>query len=346
MKNINKIIRIVFISLLFIIGSVLIIFGLTKSYISLEYKEDNSVNYKVFLKNNSYFDTPYLDENRTYITSLIDHINVDYKYNLKLNEKVNGKYKYKIDAIVSANKPNGETGSYWSKSYNIIPSKTVELKDSDSININEIVNVDYNKYNDILDGFRRDYSLSTDGVLKIQLTINSDFTSERFSEVLEVPSNLSLSIPLLQRAVEASIEKNATSNDNSFTILDDQTMKYKFACIILGILVILIDLVLIVGIIVVRIKNRNSHLYLATLKKIVDSHDSIIANIKNMPDLSDLKVIKVSSFSELLDVYNEVRMPINFYESHRRNKAIFMIINNNMCWEYILDRDSVENNDE
>ena len=96
---------------------------------------------------------------------------------------------------------------------------------------------------------------------------------------------------------------------------------------------------------IVRIKNKNNHLYLATLKKIVDTHDSIIANIDNLPDVSDLKVINVSSFSELLDVYNEVRMPINFYENKRRNRSIFMIINDNMCWRYILDKDSIENSD-
>ena len=91
---------------------------------------------------------------------------------------------------------------------------------------------------------------------------------------------------------------------------------------------------------------KRKNLYDIKLDSILTSYDSVIANIKNMPDLNEFKKIETNTFEELLDVYNEVRMPINFYESHRRNKAIFMIINDNMCWEYILDRDSVENNDE
>ncbi len=345
MKIVNKIIRITFISVLFIIGVALIIFGFTKSFISLKYQENNSVNYKVFLKNNNYFDTNYLDENRTYITSLIDHLNINYHYNLKFSEKVNGTYSYRIDAIVNANKPNGEDGYYWSKKYNILEPTDVDIKNSDTIDINKEIDIDYNKYNAILEEFKKDYSISTDGVLKVQLTVESRATGEKYKDDIKIPSNLNLNIPLLEKAVEATIEKNAVSNDNIIVSEDSSLTKYKFASIILGILLILIDLVLVLSITVVRIKNKNNHLYLATLKKIVDAHDSIIANIDNLPDVSDLKVINVSSFSELLDVYNEVRMPINFYENKRHSRSVFMIINDNMCWRFILDKDSVENND-
>ena len=345
MSVMNKIIRISFLSILFIIGVALIIFGFTKSYISLKYEENNSLNYKVYLKDNSYFDVGYLDENRTYITSLIDHINVNYDYNLKFNEKVDGTYTYRVDVTVLANKPNGENGYYWSKKYNIVNPTTKKIDNDGSISIKETLDIDYNKYNNILEDFKKEYSISTDGLLKVDLVVNSNISNESFKDTLTIPADLNLSIPLLEKAVEATIDKNAVSNDNLFVTENVNLNKYKLGCIILGILILLIDLVLIIGIIIVRIRNKNNHLYLATLKKIVDTHDSIIANIENMPDLSDLKIIKVSSFNELLDVYNEVRMPINFYENKRRNKAIFMIINDNMCWEFMLDKYSVENND-
>ena len=60
MKTKNRVIRTIILTLLLAAGAALTIFGLTKSYISLAYSEDNSINYKVFLKYNNYFETKYL----------------------------------------------------------------------------------------------------------------------------------------------------------------------------------------------------------------------------------------------------------------------------------------------
>lgn len=344
MKMTNKIIRITFITLLFVIGLFLTIIGFNNSFISIKYQENNSINYKVYLKENNYFESPYLGENRTYITSLIDYINVNYHYNLKFSEKVSGEYSYYINAKVLANKPNKEEGYYWSKEYKLLPKKTIKVNNSDMIKIEEIVNIDYGKYNSILEDFKKDYSIQTDGLLQVQLIVKSKVTGEEFTKSINVPSNLNLKIPLLEKAVEASIETNAVSNDNELVMIDPIATRYRLIARVSGIIIIILTLLLILRIVLVRIENRNNHLYIATLKKFVDSHDSIIANITNLPDISNLNIIKVSSFEELIDVYNEVRMPINFYENKRKDKAIFMIINDTMCWEYIFSKEDIENN--
>ena len=62
------------------------------------------------------------------------------------------------------------------------------------------------------------------------------------------------------------------------------------------------------------------------LDKILKNYDSIIANIKNLPDISSYKTIEVDKFEELLDVYNEVRMPINYYQEKTGKESIFIII--------------------
>ena len=109
-------------------------------------------------------------------------------------------------------------------------------------------------------------------------------------------------------------------------------------------IIIFLTIALIIRIIINRNLNRKRHLYESTLQKFVDSHDSIIANVTNLPDVSDLNVVEVSSFDELIDVYSEVRMPINFYENKDKTKAVFRIINDRMCWEYVLDKEKIEKN--
>lgn len=344
MNTMNKVIRISILTFLLVAGFALTIFGISDSYVTLKYNEDNSINYKVFLKPNNYFDTQFLGENRTYITSIIDYIRIQYRYNLKFSENVNGEYTYYINAAVYANKPSGNEGYYWSKEYNLVEPKTLKLNNVNGLVINEIVNVDYSKYNSILEQFKKDYSIETDGLLKIQLVVESKVTGEKYTDSIKIPSNLNLSIPLLEKAVEASIEKNAVSNDSTLTMVDPIAKKIKFVCLILGFVIIFLTVLLIIRIIINRNLNRKHHLYESTLKKFVDSHDSIIANVNNLPDITDLSLISVSSFDELIDVYNEVRMPINFYENDSHTRAIFRIINDRMCWEYILDKREIEKN--
>ena len=127
MNTTNKVIRIFVLTLLLVAGAALIVFGLTNSYVSLKYQENNSLEYKVYLKKNNYFETPFLGENRTYITSIIDYIKINYHYNLNFSENVNGKYTYYINAVVLANKPNGQNGYYWQKEYNLVEPKTLKL---------------------------------------------------------------------------------------------------------------------------------------------------------------------------------------------------------------------------
>ena len=69
------------------------------------YSEKSNIDYKVYLKENSFYDSPYLGPNKDYIASLIDHIVADFDYDLKLDEEdVEYKYSYRIESDVSVSK--------------------------------------------------------------------------------------------------------------------------------------------------------------------------------------------------------------------------------------------------
>ena len=119
----------------------------------LQYKEDNNIDYKVYLKNNDFFESNYLEKGRTYITSLIDHINVDFKYRVLFDQEVTGSYKYHIAVKVESNKSNSGA-NYWSKEYIISDEKVVDVNNEKKYNIHENVDIDYNKYNDIMNSFK------------------------------------------------------------------------------------------------------------------------------------------------------------------------------------------------
>ncbi len=342
-KN-NFLVRYIVIFLLFLMSILLLYFGfIKKEYINVKYSEDNSINYKVYLHKNDYFATPYLEENRTYITNLIDYLDIDFHYNLKLSEKINGDYKYSVIAKVKANKPNGDKGYYWSKDYVLVPSKSVAINNTDNLSINENVKVDYNKYNELLGSFKKEYSLAPQGLLDIILNVESTGNGEVFTEPIDIVSDMSLSVPLLEKAVEANISKNAASNNNTITMINKNYLGYHRIASILGIIALFITIIITVATFRNKKKFNEENVFDVTLNKILASHDSIIANVATLPDISDMKLIEVTTFDELIDVYNEVRMPINFYNSKEGEEAIFIIVNDNMAWRFILGKDNLEN---
>jgi len=126
--RINKIRKrrfIITLIMLFILGVTFFSLGFkdTKD-IRYSYKENNSVDYKVYLKDNNFFESSYLEKNKTYITSLIDYITADYTYNVTFNNKVSGDLNYKVVAEIKADKANNDVGNYWTKTYDLTSYET------------------------------------------------------------------------------------------------------------------------------------------------------------------------------------------------------------------------------
>ena len=85
--------------------------------------------------------------------------------------------------------------------------------------------------------------------------------------------------------------------------------------------------------------------YEIKLDKILKNYDSIIANVKSKPVISGMRTIEISEFSELLDVYNEVRMPINYYQDDIHHVSTFIIINDSVAWIYKMKKSDVVGGD-
>ena len=338
MKKYYKKQIIIFISFLVfsIIGIICLVYGYNnKKIISIKYKENNNIDYKVYLKDNKYFESKYIDKGKTYITSLIDHIHIDYHYETEYDKKVNGKYKYKVIAQIEANKANNEIGNYWTKKYDVTNYREEKVKNIYVHNINQTVDIDYNKYNNLLETFKKEVGLSnSEGVLKVYLEVNSTIENNELSAPIN--NKLILKLPLSQLAIEASIESDVNNDVKTVShTYKDRDPKYLIATLI-GMLftaIALIDLWLL-------LRNRRvykiNNKYELTLNRILTTYDSIIVNIKEMPETDEYNVIKVESFEELIDAHSEIRMPINHYQTD--DKSIFLLLNDKTLWEYVLDK--------
>ena len=325
-----------------VLGLFVTIYGFNDTKLkNISYNEEGSkVNYKVYLKENNYFNDKYLGEGETYIASLIDYINIKYNYTIRFSEKVSGDYTYNIVATIYANKKNGDSGSYWHKDYKITDEKTVHIENKDSFLISEETNINYGTYNQILGGFKKEYDLDTDGILKVSLVVKNKLTGEVYKEPIGINSSLELSLPLLEKAVNANISVSTPINPETYTTTVKKNVLLYTIIKVVGLGLIILGITKIILTYNEYKKNNHSNKYIEELNKILANYDSIIISVVKLPELNGVNIVDVTSFDELLDVYNEVRMPIN--HCHINNyESVFIIINDKMAWRYIFEINSI-----
>ena len=327
--------------ILLALGLVFFIAGHKKcSRIKYYYRENNSVDYRVYLKENGYFDTQYLEKNKTYITSLIDYIDATFKYKINFDKEVSGNLDYKIVATIEANKTNSETGNYWTKEYNITEVKTDKLDKVKSHDINIEQKIDYNQYNDLLNRFIYEFGIQADSQLKVSLVVNGKLSVSNSKETIDVNSEVKLIVPLSKLAIEGKIE---TSNNNIEKEIMQENEEKNTRKSFMNVLLI-IDLIMFAYYLFQFIKmekNKDKYLnYFSKIRKINNEYDDIITRVKKA-SIGNFVVIDVESFDDLLNVYENVREPINFQYGHDVSR--YFIINNKSCYVYTINKEDFEN---
>lgn len=303
------------------------------SSVKYSYKENNTVDYKVYLKENSFFETSYLEKNKTYITSLIDYIDTDFKYNVTFNKEVTGQVKYQLFAEIKADKNNNDVGNYWTKKYNLTEEKTDTIEHVKTHEISVIEKIDYNMYNDLMTSFIKEYSLQAEATLKIYLLVTGDAKIEGKNENMPINSEISLTVPLSKLAIEGKIETHNNNNEKEIVrnIINEEPINKLYKVLfVISIVLLTYNIVQYV----VFLVNKNKHLsYRDRIKKINNDYDDIITKVKNL-NTEKFSVIDVETFEDLISIYNSVREPINFLYGNDRSK--YFIIKGKACYMFTI----------
>lgn len=335
-------IKLILIGLFFVFGSAIYFIGRQNSNKEIIFSStgENSIDYRVFLKENEFFEEPFLGAGRTYITSLIDHIDVDFNYLERFSSAADVKVSYYLKATISADKTDTSSASeaYWSKDYQLTEPQTFEFENVNHSSFNTSVTIDYPYYNSILESFREQYPVAADGTIKVSLIVDNTINEDEFANPLGFKTELSISLPLLEKAVEAKIDTETGNQSNEFkTNKVVENPIYTFIKMI-GIGIAILSVVLAVVMVIKRRVFINHHQYISTLDKILATNDSIITNIENMPNLNKFQKFEVQTFEELLDAYSEIRLPINFYQNQNGTESTFFITNEGIVWIYRLKK--------
>lgn len=300
-------------------------FGVASSkYIN--YNEISNLDYKVYLKENSFYDSDYLGKNKVYIANLIDNIEVNFRYNYNIEEQANVDFNYSIVAKLTIDDGTSKS-NYFEKEYVLLSNKTASIKNGTNYNLNEKVNIDYAYYNSLANSFKQQYGVDTTSNLTVYLKVNKHTDIENATNAVE-NSTMYVKVPLSEKAI--NIELNYQDINNSNYII--QGVDSKVDNIIFGILsVISLIATLVFAIKFIRLltllRGKKS-IYDKYVDRILNEYDRLIVENATGPDLKTTNVIKISKFEELLDVRDNLKLPIMYYVVTKHTKCYFYIKHN------------------
>ena len=224
---------VIFIAIVFFIALILLIMS-TKSDKQevIVYTENSNIDYNVYLKENEFFEERYLGKDNQYIASLIEYIQANFEYQLECSQpNMDFEYIYKIVAEVDV-LDGGTKNPLYEFEEELIKEQKHTANTSRQFKINEIINIDYNKYNDLITKFVEMYDLEKiDTTLTVNMYVKvlDDFEKQ---DGAETPA-ITLSVPLTKNTMAIDIESNAVNQNDINVYKTMYNSEYMFGAIIL-----------------------------------------------------------------------------------------------------------------
>lgn len=294
--------------------------------VSIIYKEEADVNYKVLLKENEFYEDEYLNEDYNIIASAIDKISVSFDYLLTTSKEVTGNSYYTIDSrIVAYQRGDDSKRKVWD--YNkLIRDKAITLYENNvtTMSLSDEFEIDYNKYKSMMEDYQKNYAVSLAGNLIIEIGLKSNFKYASFSNENDLGlKKLVLSIPLTENIIE--IDKKVPKMVEQ-ELIEKKDAEINYVKLIGSVLDILLSLGLCVFLAktLVKIFGVDSK-YEKELRRILKTYNYIIVNVKDFDLKKEKKILYVKSFEDLLDAQSELRVPILYYNVKPNKEDIFIV---------------------
>ena len=330
---------IIFLSLFFIFFALGIYFILNSTDIIQEenvfYQEKSNVDYSICLNENDFYEEKCLVKDMSYIASLINNISLDFNYQfITNNEELNQPFEYEVIAkLVIANSDTNT--NYYEKKYTLVEKTTNEVKNINKYyTLNKNISINYNTYNEIATKFKSQYGVDTNSYLEVYLITYHKSTSE-----YAIPSSsvTSIQIPLSQKAIQIKLNTKEVNNKQNQFITKNQFLLSNGIYLTSGLLCIVFSIIYILIVIQMSsILGKKKNKYDKYLSKILKEYDRLIVETSTYPKIEDYHLLKINSFDELLDVRDNLRLPIMYYSVTPHQKAHFYILQEKNISVYTL----------
>jgi len=343
-KKKNITILCIFLTILFVLTSVIlfkqsVVIGTEKS--SAQYNEIGDVDYKVYLKDNDFYDSSFLDSGMQYVANLIKTINVKFNYELHMTKDLDFTNEYKIVSELQITERNDPSSILYSKKEDMIPIKKVNKQD-DNLVINEEVDIDYDKYNNIVNEYKQNLGLIVSSNLILTFETNTSATNP--GNKLVKDNQLQIVIPLSESTLKIDMSTDKINNSASINGTGKWFNIENNGLFVLDVL----SIILTIGIVIVDIyiywKYLEKDPYQIKLNNILKNYDRLIVtgNV-NLDESKYSNIMYANTFKELVDAAENLGVPIMHYEVIKGEKSIFIVTKEDTLVKYRVTKAYLNN---
>ena len=336
---IKLIIKILLLCLLVSMSTVLINISLnTKS--TLFYNANGNIDYKVYLKENNFYKDRYLGEGMTYVTSLVDYIDIDFNYNFDVSEKADIDCNYNVFAKLVIT-PEDNSKVLFNEKYILKSEKVVNnFNDSNKYNLSQEIKLDYNYYNDLANTFKSTYGVNCNSKLYVGLEVDTKGKDTIYQTDFKNLNNMEIVFSLAKKQVDINTDAATLNVSENLDVESEEIIKNK-GSLLLGAILVVVAIVMVISIVrtILNLRNQKDG-YTRYIDKILNNYDRAIVETQYIPDLEEYEVIEVNKFSELLDVRDTLRLPI-IYSPIKENESCFYIRQDSVIYMHYVKSTSL-----
>lgn len=335
-----------FFCLFVIIGFKFIINSLSiNSDEKLHFQEKGNVKYSVCLKDNDFFEDECLDSNMSYVASLIKNISFDFNYQFNGNfDNLVSSVDYEVVAkLIIEN--NDTKAKYYEKEYVLTPKTSDSIKNNGTLyNLDKKINIDYEYYNNIATNFKSQYGVDSQSYLEVYLNTYNNVNS-KYKDI-PTSAQISVRIPLSQKAIEIKFNTQEVNKSIDKYITSKNIVINGYLIFIVGITFLFTSLIFLFFIfMIIKKYAKTISKYDKFINKILKEYDRLIVETATFPDEKEYNVLIINSFNELVDVRDNLRSPIMFYNVKDHKMSKFYILNNNNLYLYIVNSNDINGGD-
>ena len=307
----------------------------------VNYRESGGADYKVYLKKNDFYDQEYLGKDMVYVASLIKKIGVDFNYSFDISQNCNAKFRYDVVGRLVIRDTNGEH-TFFEKEYKLVDGVEESINKQNRFSLNKNINIDYDYYNDLANKFKSNYGVDTTSSLIVSLKIQSSSGNDDNFD-LNNNNAMSLTIPLSEKSINIKLDQQDINKSGT---LKNKNMMIKRSYINIVLAIVFIALT---GFFCIKTMKLLSYLhakkspYDKYIDKILREYDRLIVETSTVPSFEQNKVIKVERFQELLDVRDNLKLPIKYYVINKHQKSYFYISHDEEVYLLTVKAVDVEN---
>ncbi len=299
----------------------------------ITYDVQDDLTYQVNLKDNKFFNSDTANDKNSYVTSLIDDLNINFNYDLNGTALFNSDYRYRADVYLKSLNDEGVTWNYHETVLNEMEERVV---DSTNIKLHNDIGIDFNHLYSLADEF---HALTNyDVKLEVVITISSELYVKNSVDTIKDVQVLSLSMPMTKQitSITKTSDKNINRQVFSQFSVDERFNAHLF--LFSSLLAIAIFPMMILSYVALfNLVNLDD--YDHKLKAIQRKYARLLEKSSSVPRIKNKELVELNNMRTLVDTCRDQDLMIKFYERVKGKECWFYSENAESVYLYILRLD-------